>query len=99
MVQTRCCAQTAKGTRCKHNACEESENGLCKMHHNKYIDNPEGVVFYVSKGNTPTSSKVSSGDKITEDDVESEVKKTTSVETSWNTNDLFDTALTATNIL
>jgi hypothetical protein len=107
MVQTRCCAQTAKGTRCQHYACEESENGLCKTHHKKYIDDPESIVFYVSKGNTPSSSKVSSGNKIAHDDGEPEVEKVvckptkrgTSVrapddgETSWNTNDLFDMAL------
>lgn len=106
MVQTRCCAQTAKGTRCQHNACDESENGLCKTHHKKYVDDPDAIVFHVSKGNTPTSSKVSSGKEIDNDDGEREVEKPTKKtvkrttgrapdddETSWNTNELFDTAL------
>lgn len=98
-MQGRCCAQTAKGTRCQHDACEDSKNGLCKMHYKKYLEDANKIMFYVSKGNTPTSSETSSGNTNSRDE-EPEVEKVSKQtckahddETSWNTNELFDTAM------
>ena len=111
MVQ--CKATTTKGTRCKHNASDETMCGLCAMHDKKYMDDPNSVVFYEesSPNNTddesdekvakaakrpkakpqkmtttaPTPSKETKASKAREPDDD---------EMSWNTNDLYNTAMT-----
>jgi hypothetical protein len=100
-MPSKCAAQTAKGNRCQKGACEGSENGLCTTHSKMYIHDPESVKFYVSK--TPTSSNQR---EVESDDDEKPLRASTSNNTnkvvarnpdddvtSWNTNDLFNTAM------
>jgi hypothetical protein len=90
---SQCCAKTAKGARCQLGVCVASECGLCAMHHKKHEKAPETIVFYdaADKETQPSASdenkakkgaKKTGGARDADDD-----------ETSWNTNDLYNTAL------
>lgn len=82
---SRCCAKTTKGTRCQLGVCDESECGLCSMHHKKYENDPDSVAFFPTKTQSKsTDSGIGSGNRGRDPDDD---------ETSWNTNELYDTAL------
>lgn len=101
---SQCCAKTLKGARCQLGECDASECGLCATHHKKYVNDPKSVVFFnddednEEKELTTTSSD---GNKSRKNKVSPKAKaKTTAIardadddETSWNTNDLYNTAM------
>lgn len=89
----QCCAKTVKGNRCQLGVCDASVHGLCSMHHKKHEKDPRTVMFYETDDNgrqpsvseldeTKKGAKKMGGTRDADDD-----------ETSWNTNDLYNTAL------
>ena len=94
----QCCAKTAKGTRCQLGACEASDCGLCATHHKKHEKDPKSVVFFEIDSDVdtePTESFKGKG-KMTnkpKGSPKAMARNPDDDETSWNTNELYDTAM------
>ncbi len=91
----QCRAKTLKtGARCQLGVCDASECGLCATHHRKYVKDPTSVVFFEDGSDVePSESKGGNATNATKVAKKKGARDPDDDETSWNTNELYNTAM------
>lgn len=95
----QCRAKTVQGHRCQLGVCDASECGLCATHHKKYVKDPASVMFHDDSDDEAQPSvgvhetKTTKGAKGSPKARNVGARDADDDETSWNTNDLYNTAM------